>query len=488
MGATLLLKLMRVAILLAGPMALVLMAVLLRLEIPALAAAWLPDTDIRQSVERAAIVAEWVSSGWLLNRAVLIFVWQGLIRQRLKASPPKVLVDLSAILIWTLLGSVMLSTVFGQSLTGLLATSTVTLGVAGFAVRELISDFFAGIALSIERPLVIGDWIEVDGHVGKVVEMTWRAVRLVNTEGITIVVPNGNIAGETFRNFSAPDSWFRDEIRIPLPFSVTIQQGRRVLLSAVSQIAELAAYKKQPKVSIAEYTDRAIVWRLLYWVPDYSRMAPLRFVVHQNIQRNMHFSGIYLPVPVEQVHVLRHAAENDDEPSSLQRMLRSTPLFSELEDEDLAHLLQAARQRDFTVGQNIICQGDEGASLFLLNEGLLSVTVKTPDGGHTEVGQIIAGNAFGEMSLLTGAPRGATVTAMVDSLVTEIHKDAMAQLLAARPHIAEILSRTLAERQMRTDKRMAANGRHAPADETSMAGQFLARIRTFFNLPAPLQS
>jgi small-conductance mechanosensitive channel/CRP-like cAMP-binding protein len=483
MGASVLLRLVRVSMGLAGPMTLLLVTVLLRLEAAPLAAAWLNDAD-RRSVELACIVAEWIAGGWLLNRAVLIFVWEGLIRQRLKASPPKVLVDLSAVIIWTILGALMLAMVFGQSLTGLLATSTVTLGVAGFAVRELISDFFAGIALSIERPLVIGDWIEADGFVGKVVEMTWRAVRLVNTEGVTIVVPNGNIAGETFRNFSVPDNWFRDEIRIPLPFSVTIQQGRRVLLSAVSQIPELAAYKKQPKVSIAEYTDRAIVWRLLYWVPDYSRTAPLRFVVHQNIQRNLHFSGIYLPVPSEQVHVLRNAAQHQDEPSSLQRMLRSTPLFSELADEDLVHLTEAARQREFAVGQNVICQGDEGASLFLLNEGLLSVTMKTPDGGHTEVGQIIAGNAFGEMSLLTGAPRGATVTAMVDSLVTEIHKDAMAELLAARPHIAEILSRTLAERQMRNDKRVAASGQHAQTDEVSIAG----RIRTFFNLPATLQS
>lgn len=488
MGATVLLKLVRIALLLAGPSALLLIAVLLRLEVPTLAAAWLADADARQSVDLAAIVGEWIAGGWLLNRAVLIFVWEGLIRQRMKASPPKVLVDLSAVLIWTALISLMLAMVFGQSLTGLLATSTVTLGVAGFAVRELISDFFAGIALSIERPLVIGDWIAVDGHTGKVVEMTWRAVRLVNTEGITIVVPNGNIAGETFRNFSAPDSWFRDEIRLPLPYSVSIPQGRRLLLSAVSQVPELAAYHKAPKVGIIEYTDRAMVWRLMYWVPDYSRMSPLRFVIHQNIQRNLYASGIYLPVPTEEVHVVRHASETEAVPSSLHRMLRNTPLFRELEDEDLAQLAQAAQQREIAVGKNVIQQGDEGASLFLLNEGLLAVTVHTPDGSNTEVGQIIAGNAFGEMSLLTGAPRGATVTAVVESLVTEIHKDAVAQLLEARPHIAEILSRTLAERQTRTDKRMAASGQPAHTDETSMAGQFLTRILTFFNLPAVLQS
>ncbi|MBC7908393.1 MAG: mechanosensitive ion channel family protein [Rhodospirillaceae bacterium] len=488
MGAAILLKLVRVAVLLAGPSGLLLITVLLRLEVPTLASAWLTDADTRKSVELAAIVAEWIASGWLLNRSILIFLWEGLIRQRMKASPPKVLVDLSAVLIWTGLGSLMLAVVFRQSLTGLLATSTVTLGVAGFAVRELISDFFAGIALSIERPLMIGDWISVDGHTGKVTEMTWRAVRLVNTEGITIVVPNGNIAGDTFRNFSTPDSWFRDEVRLLLPYSVAIPQVRRILLSAVSQVPELAAYHKAPQVAIVEYTDRAMLWRVMYWVPDYSRMSTLRFVVHQNIQRNLHASGIYLPVPTEEVHVLRHASVTDAEPSSRHRMLRNTPLFRELEDDDLEQLAQAAQQRDFAVGEHVIHQGDEGASLFLLNEGLLAVTVHTPDGGNTEVGQIIAGNAFGEMSLLTGAPRGATVTAVVESLVTEIHKDAMAQLLTTRPHIAKVLSRTLAERQMHTDKRMAASGQPTHSDETSIAGQFLTRILTFFNLPATLQS
>jgi small-conductance mechanosensitive channel/CRP-like cAMP-binding protein len=483
MGASIARKLLRVAALMAAPLGLLLLAILLRMEAATFASAWLTEPDARDSVETAAVVAVWVAGSWTLNRAVHLFVWQGLVRRRLKSSPPKVLVDLASLILWTLLLSLMLSQVFGQSLTGLLAASTVSLGVAGFALRELLSDVFAGIALSIERPFATGDWIEVDGVSGKVEEMTWRAVRLVSTEGITIMVPNGNIAGETFRNFSAPDNWFRDEIRVPLPFSVTTYQGRRILMSAVSQIEELAAYKLPPQVSIAEYTERAIVWRLLYWVPDYGRLSPLRFAVHQNIQRNMHFSGIYLPVPVEQVHVLRSNTAHGEFLSSQERMLRNTLLFRELEDEDLAHLVAAAQQRVVVVGQTIIRQGEDGASLFLLNEGLLSVSVATPDGVQTEVGQISPGNAFGEMSLLTGAARSATVTSMVDSLVTEIHRDAMAELLTARPQIAEILSRILAERQVRTETRVAANGQHAAHDEISVAGQFLARIRTFFNLP-----
>lgn len=488
MKSTIPLKLARMAAQLVGPLTLLLMSVLVRMKTPELLADWAVADDTRRQVELASVVFEWIACGWTLNRVVLIFVWEGLIRQRLKASPPRVLVDLSAVIIWALLASLMLSLVFEQSLTGLMATSTVSLGVAGFAVRELISDFFAGIALSVERPFVMGDWIEVDGHTGKVIEMTWRAVRLIGTDGVTVVVPNGNIAGDAFRNYSAPDSWFRDEIRVPLPFSVSTAQGRRILMSAVSEIPELAAYAKKPKASIAEYNDRGIIWRVLYWVPDYARLASLRFSVHQNILRNMHFSGIHLPVPSEQVHVLRNITEEELEPCSLVRTLRNIPLFNELADEDLAHLAQAAHQQDITAGQTVIRQGDDGASLFLLNEGLLSVSVSTPDGSRTEVGQIIAGNAFGEMSLLTGAPRGATVTAVMDSLVTEIHKDAMAKLLSARPHVAEILSRILAERQMSTDRRVAASGQHQATDDGGVASHFLARIRAFFNLPATVNA
>ena len=440
------------------------------------------DDALQDKMELVLVVLQWAVGAWLINRTFTLMVWPLAARRNGGTPVPKMLADLVGLLVWLGMAVTMAGVVFGQSVTALLATSTVALGVVGFAVRELISDFFAGISLSIERPFSIGDWIEVDTIAGKVVDMSWRAVRLITTDEVTIIVPNGNIAAETFRNYSRPDNWFRDELLIPLPFDVTTHQGQRILLSAVTQIPELAAHHRKPSVSIAEYDDRGVIWRLLYWVPDFGRLSSLRFAVHANILRNVHMSGLRMPVPTQEIRVIRSML--GAELSSIERMLKTSAVFAVLSEDELAILAHGAEQRVVTMGKPILHQGEPGSSLFLLNEGLLSVSVATADGGHTQVGQIAPGHVFGEMSLLTGTPRGATVVPAMDSLITEIGKDAMAELLNRQPQVAETLSHILAERQGQTAARMAsgANGPEA-SDDYGAARQMLARIRSFFNMP-----
>lgn len=440
------------------------------------------DGSLQDKLELSLVVLQWMVGGWLINKGLALIVWPLATRRNGGTPVPKMLMDLVALMVWLVLAVTMAAVVFDQSLTALLATSTVTLGVIGFAVRELISDFFAGIALSIEKPFAIGDWIEVDAVAGKVVDMTWRAVRLLTTDEVTIIVPNGNIAAETFRNYSRPDNWFRDELLIPLPFEVTPQQGQRILLSAVTQIPELAAHHRTSSVSIAEYDDRGVIWRLLYWAPDFGRLSSIRFAVHANILRNVHMSGLRMPVPMEEIRVMRSSL--GAELSSIERMLKTSPVFSALSEDDLAILARTAEQRVVSMGKPILHQGAPGSSLFLLNEGLLCVSVATADGSHTQVGQIAPGHVFGEMSLLTGAPCGATVIPAMDSLITEIGKDSMAELLSRRPLVAETLSRILAERQGQTAARMAAgHDVMEVGDDQGAARQMLGRIRTFFNMP-----
>lgn len=458
----------------------VMVVVRLRWEDQAWASQW--DAGILESVETGLAIGQWIATGWMINRIVATLVWPLVARRNGGTPVPKMLTDLVSVLVWLGLAALLSSMVFHQSLTALLATSTVALGVVGFALRELISDFFAGIALSVERPFSIGDWIEVDNIAGRVVDMNWRAVRLSTTDDVAIIVPNGNIAAETFRNYSRPNNWFRDEIRLALPFDVTTHQGQRILLSAVTQIPELAAHHRKPSVSIDGYDDRGILWRLLYWAPDFERLSSLRFAVHSNILRNLHMSGLRLPVPIEEIRVMRSPLGS--ELGSIERMLRTSPVFSALNDEELSRLAQSASQRIATMGKPILHQGEPGSSLFLLNEGLLCVSVETATGEQTQVGQIAPGHIFGEMSLLTGAPRGATVVPALDSLITEIGKDSMAELLAHRPQLAESLSRILTERQGQTAARMAAETNDVEhSDDQGATRLMLGRIRSFFNMP-----
>src|SRR4051812_30894935 len=137
----------------------------------------------------------WIAFGFLFNRLCSALLWRGFM-PRAGVHVPGMLVTLVEILVWIATVGIIVAGVFGQSVTALLATSTVLIGVAGFALQKMIADFFAGIALSLEGPFSIGDWLQLDqgGPVGKVVEFGWRSTRIVTPEDLMIVIPNGRLA------------------------------------------------------------------------------------------------------------------------------------------------------------------------------------------------------------------------------------------------------------------------------------------------------
>jgi CRP-like cAMP-binding protein len=221
---------------------------------------------------------------------------------------------------------------------------------------------------------------------------------------------------------------------------------------------------------------------LIYMVPDRQRLIPLRFLVHQNILRNLHYAGIEIPVQTQEIRV-RRSPPPGDAADGIVRLLRQSALFAELTAEETGELAQASTQHLCHAGEPILKQGNPGTSLFILNEGLLGVWVANAAGTDTQVAQIQPGEFFGELSLLTGEPRGATVIPVTDCLVTEIGKEAMSKLLEARPDLADSLSHALARRQA-ANQRWMADTNLAGTEPEGLARQLLGRIRMFFNLSA----
>ena len=143
---------------------------------------------------------------------------------------------------------------------------------------------------------------------------------------------------------------------------------------------------------------------LIYFVPDRNRLVPLRFMVHQNILRNLHYAGIEIPVPAQEIRV-RRGAPAVDAAGAIVRLIRQSALFAELTAGETEELAQAATQHLRYAGDPILKQGNPGSSLFILNEGLLGVWMKDAAGTDRQVAQIQPGEFFGELSLHTGAPR-----------------------------------------------------------------------------------
>jgi CRP-like cAMP-binding protein len=308
--------------------------------------------------------------------------------------------------------------------------------------------------------------------------MNWRATRLLTKEETTVIISNSELATGRFKNYSTPDRFFRDEIEILLDYSVTAWRAERLLKSAIWSVQEVVDVPRESEVRIKEFTESGTVWLVRFWIPDYGSLHRLRYEVQRAILRNMHFSGVHVPAQrIEWRSLPREAPQRDID------FLHAIDLIAPLTDEEILVINDQMTQHLFKRGVPVVSQGEAGHSLFVVKEGMLSVFVAGADGRETRVGSLTPGAFFGELSLLTGAPRGATVVPEVDSVGFEITKDTLAPILQRRPELAERLSEALAERQMRTREAFAALDAETGIERrASLSEEFLKGIKKFFGI------
>ncbi len=158
--------------------------------------------------------------------------------------------------------------------------------------------------------------------------------------------------------------------------------------------------------------------------------------------------------------------------SRIRDVLARVPLFAEVLDEGLMHAL-AARSRavTFTPGMTLMVEGDFGSTMFAIASGDVAVTVSGRGGGERDVALLGAGDIVGEMSLMTGQRRTATVTAESDVQAIEIGKVALEDVLTRAPELIDRFGAVLAGRQMERDRVAASE---------AAAESIVAQIRSFF--------
>jgi small-conductance mechanosensitive channel len=446
---------------------------------------WLPAerAPLGQDLLMACRVLGWIGATWLAVRLAELLVRARFERVRGR-EVPHLLHDLVAGGLWLagLFGVAV--QVFGMPLTTAFTTSSVVIAIVGFAVRHMIADLFYGVTLALERPFEIGDWIQIpDGSTGQVTEFTWRAVKFVTRQNLKVVVPNSTLATNQIVNYDEPDPTWRTSFRITLGYQVEPRQAERLLLSAVEQVPESAALPNPPEALIVEYELEGVVWELRFWVPDFPSGAEIRQRVHEALLRNIHYAGIRVPRQREEVLVGRLDDERAAEWAATRNWIERIELFAPLPSAERSDLQARARRLEIPRGAEIVRRNEPGASLFVLAEGALEVWLEKSEEGSAAA-RMRPGDFFGEMSLLTGEPRSATVVAAVDSLVYEITQSELAPVLSRHPALPQQLAQVLAARSQADVERASARDAEASQPQaTGRAAQLLSRIRACFKLP-----
>jgi len=144
--------------------------------------------------------------------------------------------------------------------------------------------------------------------------------------------------------------------------------------------------------------------------------------------------------------------------------------------EETRQLASRMKKESFAAGEVILRQDDEGDSLYILTRGRVRILLKNAAGLSEQVATLAPGDFFGEMSLLTGAPRSATVRAAVDSELIELTADAFRRVVLANPAAVERVGLAVAQRAAELEKLRGA-GSAVPKPEPPQ--DFLSRVRKF---------
>jgi len=359
------------------------------------------------------------------------------------------------------------------------ATTAIGAVVLGLALQETLGNLFAGLAIQIEKPFNVGHWIHVTGQDGRVAEITWRATRLRTKSGNVVVVPNSVLARETITNYSVPTPQLRLEVEVGVTYDAAPTDVKAVIRAALSD-EPLIDQSRDVDVLVVDFASSAIVYRVRVWMTDFTADEALRDSIRTRIWYAFRRHHIEIPYPV-QVEMQRELPQADvaAETAHREAMVRGAAIFSALEPAAVTLLARAAKPLSYGARETIVREGDAGESMFLLARGEARVSI-SKGGATEEVARLRGGAFFGEMSLLTGDPRTATVIAVTDCDLLELSADGFRQIVADHPAIVDAITEAMARRRVELGERRAslaaATGQVAPEQSV------VARIRAFLGL------
>jgi small-conductance mechanosensitive channel/CRP-like cAMP-binding protein len=425
-----------------------------------------------------------------IGRSAVLLVLDVFVGARLHRPPPRIVRDLTQGLVWL---AILLATlpIVGVEPSSILTTSALLTAAIALSLQETLGNLMAGLAIQLQRPFDVGDWIQFDGetkHIGHVVEINWRATKVITLDEVEVTVPNGTLAKAPITNFTKPTRASRRSLYVYASADVPPHLVHGTILSAIEGSTGVL---EKPAPSVV--TNAFVEGNIEYWVRFFTESFHLRDGVDGAARDRIWYALRRLGVtaasaPNRAVHMQEvSAAARQREEKALadrERALRTVDFLAVLDDDARRRLALGSHTRLYARGEAIVTKGETSAELFVVEEGEVEVALR--DGGGGDGGAIAArlgaGNFFGEMALMTGEPRNATVRAAGPCRLLVLDDRAMRGELEAAPELAGHISRVIADRQAANAMESASAGGAGLQGVEERSSQLLGRIRKFFSL------
>ena len=317
-----------------------------------------------------------------------------------------------------------------------------------------------------EDSLRLGDWVQVDGRVGEVRDLTWRAVRIVNSSGEMLVVSNQEMVKGSFVNLTR-----LDRVRV-LTVGASYDDPPPKVIRALKRAAlstQGIAWDPPPQVMIKEFADSAILYKVVFHLKEYKEHSLVEGAFNLAVWEVFDREGIVFPYPTRTLYVSRKVErETLDQSEEAGRVLREADLFSPLGEDERAALLPFASLTGYRSEEIIVCEGERGDSLFVVVEGNVGVFK-----GEKRVAGVGKGGVLGEIALFTGDLRNATLKAEGSVRLLRIPKEAFETILKRNRGFIETIEKMV-------NLRLApAPGETESGEKRSEREHLLLRIRKY---------
>ncbi|MDY0384520.1 mechanosensitive ion channel family protein [Trichlorobacter sp.] len=415
-----------------------------------------------------------------LARLVIYLMVDLVLTIRLKGNVPMLVRDAVRLLVYLLAALFSLHMVFKVDLSAVVATTTVLTAAVAFAMQSTLANLFCGFSIQSDAKLARGTWLALPEKnlFGQLDNVGFRYTTLRTLDNNLVLVPNNQLVQSvvTTHGNRVEEAHQRAAVTLTvgLPYEMPPEEARSLLLAVLAEDSLVLA-EPAPQVRLQSLAESSITYLLKFWLTDPQQRNQALDTVQTKVWYAVQRAGWSFPFPRRQVVVDTQLRPSFSSPrEAVLEGLRLSHLFEVLSEAELALLADRARMRVFAPGETAVRQGEPGASLYFVLQGTMVVEV---DG--EPVAELEKGRMFGEMSLLTGAVRSATVRAIGEARLAEVLKEDLACLMQQNDRLLERLSQALERHQAGIrDHQSFKTQSSGPSHLT--AADYMRRVRAFF--------
>ena len=417
---------------------------------------------------------------------IVLFCWANLLAylaadlylpRRMKGEVPTFLRELVLMAVYLFFGATALRWIFDINMASILTTTTVITAVIVFAMQTSLTNVVSGFSIQADSNFRCRTWIWVKEKdvTGEIVNVGFRYSTIRTTEGQRIHIPNSYLTQNIVHTIgNAEEGPTPINVKVQLDYAFPPEKAKELLLEVLRDEAEILSVPG-PSVRVDTFLDSGIQYNLRFFIAEYGSVLKARDAVLDRVWYAVMRAGQSFPYPHREVIRKEAAPPFRIGEEAIREHLRKIEILAPLGEEDLDLLARNVRLRVYGKGERVVRQGEEGGSLFIVLQGGLEVRL---DG--KKVGGLQAGEFFGEMSLLTGEKRSATVVAEEEVRLIEVSKESLSPVISSHPTILAGLSESLERRleQLAAARRAGAEA----AEPTPPRDAILRKLKRFFGI------